>query len=87
VTRAEMKLAAHLLRMAVEEFSNHGCNDFYLGRNDFTLEERKELSKLYDKAFMEPGDSPRGPDGGFMDWGFMKVVAEVLEKEAEKVVG
>ena len=30
LTRAELRLAAHMLEIASERFSNHGCNDFDL---------------------------------------------------------
>lgn len=29
----EKRLAAHLLRLAAEQFSNHGCNDFDLAEH------------------------------------------------------
>jgi hypothetical protein len=45
---AEKKLAAFLLRMASEEFSNHGCNDLDLVKDvGLTPEESFELRKRY----------------------------------------
>ena len=32
--RAEYKIIAELLELAYQQFSNHGCNDFELERND-----------------------------------------------------
>jgi len=68
MTENEKKLAAELLDMASDEFSNHGCNDMdesvYEG---WTLEERRKFVKEfwawngspeeYDKNRLHIGDS------------------------------
>lgn len=84
MTPAEKKLAGKLLRMASEEFGNHGCNDFDL------VEDGKLTAKEADvfmKAFhtwngtpdeYEPGDTSLG------DFIVMDVLADLLEREAKE---
>jgi hypothetical protein len=43
VTDKQLKMAAHLLDMASDKFSNHGCNDFDLRQFGFTAEEMREM--------------------------------------------
>ena len=45
LTRAELKLAARLLDLASDVFSNRNCNDFDL--TFLSLEERQEIMKAY----------------------------------------
>ncbi len=84
MTPAEKKLVVVLLRMAAEEFGNHGCNDFDL------VEDGKMTSKEAD-AFMktfyeqngslddyEPGDTNLG------DFVAMDLLADLLEREGKE---
>jgi hypothetical protein len=44
----ELKLAAELLELAADQFSNHGCNDFDLVTEaGLTLEQAYEVNKAY----------------------------------------
>jgi hypothetical protein len=48
LTKKEMLLIAHLLEIASDKFSNHGCNDMDEEiMNQFTSDEKDELSKQY----------------------------------------
>lgn len=79
LTPVERRIAAHLLRQASEEFSNHGCND---------LELRSELGLTEDEAFeflttirardSELPEPVRGPQMYTMDWLAMAVLADKL---------
>lgn len=42
-----LRLGSHLLRMAADEFGNHGCNDFKLIDLVPDVEERRALVKAY----------------------------------------
>ena len=48
MTINELKLAAEMLQLAEQEFSNHGCNDVEDSVYDgWTLEERQQFVKEY----------------------------------------
>ena len=74
-------LAAKMLDMAADEFSNHGCNDF-------TLEDTPENRDFYVKMMKETcgEDVEVTPSKGkiyAMDYSIMNYLAGMLEKEAE----
>lgn len=47
MTKKELLLASELLKMAADEFGNHGCNDFDLFDYGFTENECKQYAKEY----------------------------------------
>jgi hypothetical protein len=48
MTSKELKLAAHFLQEARDEFANHGCNDVPESVwKDWTIEERQRFIKEY----------------------------------------
>jgi len=57
MTPLERILAAHLLKLAAEEFSNHCCNDFDL----FELMSPEEALKLQQELFEWNGDPEEAP--------------------------
>jgi hypothetical protein len=78
---SEKKLAAMLLRMAADIYSNHGCND--MPREivaSFTPEEQAELAATYNQ-FMhdDTGDDFNVDMRGTMDWVWMRLLAKKLE--------
>jgi hypothetical protein len=78
---ADLRLAARLMRMADDEFANHGCNDFDLVTDGGMLaSEADEFRKRFyewngDPENYEPGRTDL-PDSAAM--GFL---AHLLEKE------
>ena len=78
MTDKELLLAAKLLDLAQEEFSNHGCNDLpkdFL--EDWALEEKKQLMKDY----LELNGDPENYDDNFlyfMDDSLMWLMAEKI---------
>jgi hypothetical protein len=80
LTPAELKLIKHLLGMAADEFSNHGCNDFQLRKDaKLTDTEAREVVKTFE-AWVQKED-PKGDityDPGedyLIDWLLMKWLA------------
>lgn len=83
-TYAEKILAARMLRMASEKFSNHGCNDFDLVSDGGMLakEARDFRKRFHDwngdpEAFAE--DNPGRTD--LPDFAVMDFLAHLLEEE------
>lgn len=79
--KAHAKLTAKMLKMAADEFSNHGCNDF-------TLENTPENRELYEKMMKECcGETvtvrPNHEIIYAQDWMIMSYLAKILEREAE----
>ena len=73
------KLAACLLNIAADEFSNHGCNDFRL-RSDggLTDEEAREAIEEMNK----PDSKNYEPDEDYVpDWLLMRWIASKLERK------
>ena len=73
------KLIAKMLRIAAEEFSNHGCNDFNLETDGgLSKEEAQEaLRKMYEDGFLDEKETnPNQLDWNIMDW-----LAAVIEKD------
>jgi hypothetical protein len=84
MTGAEKRLAARLLRMAADEFGNHGCNDFDLvGDGNMLAKEAKEFRRAYHdwngdpESFLE--DAPGRTD--LADFAAMSYLAHLLEEE------
>ncbi len=77
-----LKLTTKLLRLAGDQFGNHGCNDFDLEEHGFTEEERLEISKAIQDSC---GDDERPVEASKyeMDWLLMYAVADVLESRIE----
>lgn len=81
--KKKLLLAAKLLELASEEFSNHGCNDlpdeFLFG---WTHEELIQLDKDYHTKNGDPDE--HDPNNLlFFDDGLMWYLAQELKKEAE----
>jgi hypothetical protein len=81
---AEKKLAAMLLRMAADTYSNHGCND--MPREviaKFTPEEQAELAPVYNEFMMDDDPDHEGDTElrSTMDWLWMDILAKKLEQE------
>jgi hypothetical protein len=79
-----MKLAANLLEIASDQFSNHGCNDYELP-GDWTPEERMELAKAYcvynkEEADQETLEFLAG--GGLGDDALMGFLADEMRRSA-----
>ena len=48
MTKKQLLLAAKMLELASDQFTNHGCNDVEESIfNDWTLEEKEEFAKEY----------------------------------------
>ncbi len=90
MTNQEMQLAASLLYMAADVFSNHGCNDFDLTkvipdpetRNAFV---ERFIIESYGEDELQYFSAPEAgePDWRCQDWGLMRFMADRLE-EASK---
>lgn len=87
------KLAAHLLEMASDIYSNHGCNDFDLSK---VVPDPKERNAIVKAAAIWNGDyeedyeyNPKWftnattPDYRMQDWMLMDFVAAVLKGEVD----
>ena len=83
MTPNEMKLAAEMLKIADDEFSNHGCNDVDDSVWDgWTIEERQQFVK----EFHEWNGDPEEFDPNFLhlqDFCIMGFLAEKLKKSVE----
>jgi len=70
----DKKVLVALLRMASDQFSNHGCNDFDAREHGLTEDEIQALrQKLgeWDPSFDEESKSPY-----FLDWALMQYFAD-----------
>ena len=85
MTPAEKLLTAHLLDLAADQFSNHGCNDFDLAEIIGDRQVRDTLVKeIYAESYgadEEPGESEE-PDWRLGDWELMRAMARRLRAEA-----
>lgn len=77
------KIAARLLKMASEEFSNHGCNDFDLRKILPNVEDRRALAKAIAKWNGDDLDDldPEDDHNYEMDWILMSFMADQLDDE------
>ena len=81
MTKKERLFVAKLLRMAEEEFGNHGCNDMPSNLQDhFTQDEWAELDKRYHQ-YNEHTDNPTESCHVNADFAWMAYFAYVLETE------
>ena len=87
MNKKEKLLTAYLLNMAADQFSNHGCNDFNMAKEqDWSLEERRDLAKRINDWNRSPEDfDPDGQYKYFMDWVLMDVMADLLKEEAKQM--
>jgi hypothetical protein len=86
MTRTEKLLAAELLRMASEQFSNYGCNDFELSSRVPDKYERDSLVRAYHADNGDPEEyyEAEGPgDYRLPDFAAMSFLANRLEAEPE----
>ena len=81
MTNLNNKLAARLLRLAADEFSNHSCSDFDI--SDLTPAERLELSEgcwrqngAHEDERQYISDAPVSTD-----WVLMHYIADQLDLE------
>lgn len=82
LTKTEAKLAAALLEMASETYSNHGCNDFdVVSAIGITNKESKELWKKLTK--WNGGNDEIGSGPIHIDWILMSYLASRLQEESE----
>lgn len=83
MTPEELRLAAHLLDMASEEFGNHGCNDFDMA----SLASPETRDALVAEFYADDPDyNPThvsGPDYRLMDWMAMDLMADKMRQEAD----
>lgn len=80
MTHEEKLLAAALLELAAESYSNHGCNDFdlvpYLGS---AAARDRLVEECYGELFPQRNDSS---DYRIGDWELMELMAKKLRAEA-----
>jgi len=79
LTPKESKLAAHLLKMASDSYSNHGCNDLgqeTIDAGGFTEEEKVQFVKEYREWNGDP-DWPNKFES-MMDYAVMNFIAAKL---------
>lgn len=82
-----LKLAAKLLELAGDEFSNHGCNDWYFP-SDWTKNERREFAERIREEIGEPDELEDLDDTlDPVDWEVMYFLAKVLKKAAKEMQG
>lgn len=83
MTKAELKLAAYLLKEASEEFSNHGCNDLWLVKDaGLTEAESREIHETIE-AYQPPDDRVEY-SGHTDDWCAMYVMAAKLRSASDR---
>lgn len=84
LTPTQCQIAAKMLRLAADEFSNHGCNDYELPNTPNNLEFVNGMIAASDY----PGDSPHISRDGksiyLMDWQVMIYCAELLLRDSVK---
>lgn len=80
MTPAEKALAAKLLRMASDQFSNHGCNDFDLSKY---ITDPAERDALVLEACGEVYGEAAEPDYRIGDSVLMDLMAERLEADTD----
>ncbi len=81
-TQKDLELAANLLRLAADEFSNHGCNDIDDDLlKDWTDQEQEQLCKDYEQ--WNSGMNPEEGDKINEDWILMYAIANRLDGRAD----
>lgn len=87
MTTNERKLAAAVLRLASDQFANHGCNDFDMSELVPDQAERDELVRAYfawngdPSEYFEQPDWTGEADYRLTDWEIMIWMADRLENE------
>jgi hypothetical protein len=79
LSKAELHLASILLKKASNEFSNNGCNDFYI---DDTPENRAIIKAMYQEPYI--CDTCEGKKIITDDWWLMSHLAERLKVESKE---
>jgi len=79
----ERFLMAVVLKMAANEFGNHGCNDFNLSRY-MSPEQGREFMRQYHKWNGDPEEwNPEEYDGQCMDYAVMGFMAHKIYPEQD----
>lgn len=81
MTPAEKALAARLLRLAADQFDNHGCNDFDLAAHLSAAERDALVIEACGELYYEAAE----PDYRLGDSILMNLMADRLEAEDEPV--
>jgi len=76
LTDWERKLAAKLLKVASDQFINHGCNDFDAAKEAGLTEE--ECEALWEQLGEWDTDCLKRDDTLFLDWLLMRFLADKL---------
>lgn len=83
MTPAERKLCAKVLRMASDQFCNHGCNDFHLVKEGGLTPEESYNIRVKMRAYNGDADEvEESPDNHYtQDWFVMAYLADLVSKE------
>jgi hypothetical protein len=84
VTNTEKRLAAEVLELASDSFSNHGCNDFILAD---TPGNREFVRAMNVGSGIEGEDAEPNPHNGKLyvqDWMVMSYCARLLKQESRE---
>jgi hypothetical protein len=79
LTPTQRKIAAHMLRLAAESYSNHGCNDFELPNTPNNLQFVKDMIAQSD--YMEDAPSIHNGNLLMLDWEVMEYCADLLDPQ------
>ncbi len=84
MTTAQRRLAVHLLEMAANEFSAHGCTDLRLrSAVKLTADEAREIKAWIDATMRNAEDEPPNLEDEYVDnWIAMLAVAKLLGGES-----
>ena len=85
MTPVERRLAGHLLRMASDQFSNHGCNDFDL--EEFGLDRTQRLELMSAVSAWDGNEDLVSDSKWAMDWLLMAYLANLLLRPAPTTQG
>lgn len=80
LNKQHLKLMSHLLKMASEQFGNHGCGDFNLEAVIPDVEDRRALLKAMHESNGDPEEfDPKRDYQYAMDWWLMSYFAKHLK--------
>lgn len=83
MTKLEKKLAARLLDIASDQFSNHGCNDFDLKAVMPNVKDRRALAMSMHEDNGDPEEfDPKCSYDNMPDWWLMSYLSQKLKREA-----
>ena len=89
MTKKETQLVAHLLKMAADEFDNHGCNEFdFADEVGWTAEEAKRFIKKTNPDYYNEVISDSCGEHNFCDYfdsALMDYFAEMFKNKAAKM--